>query len=90
MYFVSFEEVKTRRFRLNNSFIVEATETKDTYGTIIQYYLYHSNYGIKTLMVEIYKDDFENEIVDEYGFVLHLVEVYMDSYIEDFMDEEPW
>lgn len=78
------EKVKISRYKLDNGFFVEVSESIKEDG-FFDFYLFHEDYGIKDLMfgAECKKDDFETLILNN---LEENIEYYKEEYFDGKID----
>lgn len=73
-------EKKIDTYQIMKDYFVEVSEDNDG---IVDFYLYHKNYGIKELMFGVHKKD----ISDIRQLILDNAEDYILNYIESYIEE---
>ncbi|MBO5020568.1 MAG: hypothetical protein J6D52_07880 [Clostridia bacterium] len=81
-------ETKITTYQLTDNFFVEAQETMSAGEEVINFWIYHKQYGVKSLMVGLKKSDIQKDCFE--SAVMYsaesLAKEHMRFYYEEHMD----
>ena len=81
-------ETKITTYQLTDNFFVEAQEIVSAGEEDINFWIYHKQYGVKSLMVGLKKSDIQKECFESavMDWAESLAKEHMNFYYEEYMD----